>query len=163
MVNSRHSLPTMASQMWSSKTTALSSPARNFLTCTKLALHAQNIIATPPCKQWYDRISRETPKKTMMKCAMDGSNVYQALLNLRNTPRPGILLSPVQLMKSRRTKTSPAAKSLLAPTAIPNTTTIRRQRQIAQATRYNHKARDVPPLQEGDSVRIKPTNLGDKQ
>ena len=106
----------------------------------------------------------KTIKKTMMKCAMDGSNVYQALLNLRNTPRPGILLSPVQLMMSRRTKTIiPTAKSLLAPSTIPDTTSIRRQRQIAQAIRYNRKARDVPPLQEGDTVRIKPTHLGNKQ
>ena len=106
----------------------------------------------------------KTLKKTMMKCALDGSNVYQVLLNLRNTPRLGILLSPVQLMMSRCTKTIiPTAKSLLTLTAIPDTMTIRRQQQIAQTTQYNRKAHDVPPLQEGDTARIKPTNLGDKQ
>lgn len=106
----------------------------------------------------------KTLKKTMMKCANDGTNVHQALLNLRNTPRPGIMLSPAQLLMSRRTKiVIPMAKSLLLPTASPDTTALRRQRQIKQAALHDKHARDVPPLAEGDTVRMKPTTLGQKQ
>ena len=75
----------------------------------------------------------KTLKNTLIKCADDGSNVYQALLNLRNTSRPGIMLSPVQLLMSRRTRTVlPIAKSLLSPTTLPDTQANRRQRQIKQ-------------------------------
>ena len=106
----------------------------------------------------------KTLKRTLLKCAEDGSNVYEALLNLRNTPRSGIGLSPVQLLMSRRTKTIlPMAKSLLKPSAVPDTTTLRRQRQIKQAALHDHKARDVPPLPDDTSVRIRPTELGQKK
>ena len=39
----------------------------------------------------------KTFKKTLLKCANDGTKAYEgyeALLNLRNTPRPGIGLKP---------------------------------------------------------------------
>jgi len=106
----------------------------------------------------------KTLKRTLIKCDQDGTNVYEALLNLRNTPRPAILLSPAQLLMSRRTKTIvPMAKSLLMPSTVPDTTALRRQRQIKQAALHDRKARDVPPLAENTPVRIRPTELGKKQ
>ena len=68
----------------------------------------------------------KTLKRTLMKCAEDRSGVFEALLNLRNMPRQGIGLSLVQLMMSRHTKTIlPMATSLLQPSAVPDTTTLR--------------------------------------
>ena len=106
----------------------------------------------------------KTLKKTLIKCADDGTNVYEAMRNLRNTPRPGIGLSPVQLMMSRRTKTIlPVATSLLKPSTVPDTTALRRQRQIKQAVTHNRKARDLPHIPEGTTVRLRPTQTGQKQ
>ena len=106
----------------------------------------------------------KTLKRTLMKCAEDRSDVYEALLNLRNTPRPGIGLSPVQLMMSQRTKTIlPMAKSLLQPSTVPDTTTLRRQRQIKQAALHDKKARDISPLPDDTPLRIRPTELANKQ
>ena len=38
-----------------------------------------------------------------------------------------------------------------------------RLRRQQQARYYNRGARDLPPLEEGDSVRIKPWKLGKKE
>ena len=103
-------------------------------------------------------------KKTLIKCADDGTNVYEALLNLRNTPRPGIGLSPVQLMMSKRTKTIlQVATSLLKPNTVPDTTALRRQRQVKQTATHDRKARDLPSLPEGATVRFRPIQIGRKQ
>ena len=68
------------------------------------------------------------------------------------------------LMMSHRTKTMlPMAKSLLKPSTATDTTMLRRQRQMRQAAVHDRKAKDVPPLQEGTAVRIRPTQIGQKQ
>ena len=99
-----------------------------------------------------------------MKCAEDRSDIYEALLKLRNMLRPRIGLSPVQLIMSWRTKTIlPMAKSLLQPSAVPDTTTLHQQCQIKQAALHDKKARNVSPLPDDTPVRIRPTELGKKQ
>ena len=40
----------------------------------------------------------ETVKRMMSKCLQDGTDVYEALLELRNTPQQDTGLSPAQLM-----------------------------------------------------------------
>ena len=105
----------------------------------------------------------KTLKRTMIKCADDKTNVHEALLNLRNTPRPGLHLSPAQLLMSRRTRTIiPTSKSLLVPATPPDTKALRRQRQAKQAALYNKKARYLRPLEDGEQVRIQPMIMGTK-
>uniref|UniRef100_A0A671RKY6 Uncharacterized protein n=1 Tax=Sinocyclocheilus anshuiensis TaxID=1608454 RepID=A0A671RKY6_9TELE len=59
-------------------------------------------------------------KHLLEKCARDGSDVYAALLNLRNTPRDG-LPSPAQRLLSRRTRSLiPLVPSQLTPRVESN-------------------------------------------
>ena len=74
------------------------------------------------------------------------------------------MLSPVQLLMSRRTRTVlPIAKSLLSPATLLDTRANRRQRQIKQAALSNRNARNLPPLQNGEMIPVKPTALGQKR
>ena len=72
-----------------------------------------------------------TLKKTLIKCADYDSNVYEALLNLRNTSWPSTGLGPVQLMMNCGTQIIlPMAKLLPKPSTAMDTTRLRRQCQI---------------------------------
>ena len=99
----------------------------------------------------------KTIKTLMKKCSMDGTNVYMALLELRNTPRQDTGLSPNQMMFGRSTRT-------LLPTATNNTTNKKqmrvaenkkksRQKVIKQS--HDRSAKDLPPVKVGQSVFFK--------
>ena len=135
----------------------VSARAKKFLVDSGAACNILPLSKVPPytCLQKTQKVMETCNESTLPT---------EALLNLRNMPRPGIGLSPVQLMMSRRTKTIlPMAKSLLQPSAVPDTTTLRRQCQIKQAALHDKKARDISPLPDDTSVRIRPTELGNKQ
>lgn len=60
-------------------------------------------------------------KSTIKKCSMDNSDVFLALLNLRNTPRSDKLGSPVQRLFGRSTRTIlPTNDESLRPQTIQN-------------------------------------------
>ena len=55
-------------------------------------------------------------KSVLEKCRRDGSDIYMALLNLRNTPRDSKLKSPAQRLMSRHLRSIvPTGKKLLQP------------------------------------------------
>ena len=57
-----------------------------------------------------------TMKQTLKKAQQAGTDIYLALLNLRNTPRDDVLGSPAQRLMARRTKTAlPTDRALLRP------------------------------------------------
>lgn len=101
-------------------------------------------------------------KHMLEKCARDGTDIYAALLNLRNTPRDG-LPSPAQRLFSRRTKALiPMTKAMYVPkveTQIQVALTQARQRGKAH---YDRSAAPLGPLQTGQTVRMQTTRGYDR-
>ena len=103
-------------------------------------------------------------KRLLRDTKLSGEDQYMALLNVRNTPTQGADTSPAQRFLGRRTQTTlPTNSKLLRPklqTAVEN-----KQLQAMkdrQAGYYNRHAHDLPSLDRGDVVRIKPFQLGNK-
>ena len=78
------------------------------------------------------------------------------MLEWRNTPTPGMSWSPVQRLKSRRTRTMlPCTPSLFKPVVIENVSEyIMLKRQNAKKC-YDRRARPLPDLVIGQPVRAK--------
>ena len=108
----------------------------------------------------------KSAKRLLQKTRDSGSDPFIALLDVRNTPSQSIGSSPVQRLMNRRTKTLlPTAASLLKPRGInqDDELTKLRHSQKQQALQYNKTAKDLPTLEEGDVVRMKPFILGEKK
>ena len=90
----------------------------------------------------------------MYKCLQDGTDVYEALFELRNTPQQDTGLSPTQLMFGRLTRTRlPAVTNRPVKkkqSAMAQKSRTRRQQTVRQS--YNRRARDLVPLQTGQPV-----------
>ena len=84
-------------------------------------------------------------KRILRKSLDAGTDPYISILDCRNTPIQGVGASTLQLLMNRRTKTFLLTKN-----------------SNKQALYYNKSARDLPPLQVGDCVRMKPLTLGQK-
>ena len=101
----------------------------------------------------------EAAVKTAKQLLRKSSDIHLALLDHRNTPSQGTSTSPAQRLMSRRTKTLlPTTEALLKP-QVPDVDEQRqllRQQQLKQAQYYNKTARDLPKLEIGDVVRMKP-------
>ena len=94
-------------------------------------------------------------KRLMMKAKKDGSDVYLALLDYRNTPTQGLDTSPVQRLMSRRTKTLlPTTAKLLQPQNRDGQHKKMLANQERQAKYYDRGARTLPDLKPGDTVRM---------
>jgi len=105
--------------------------------------------------------------KRMMRNAKEaGSDPYMALLDIRNTPTYDTGTSPVQKLMLRRTRTLiPTTQELLRPKMVDGKKTRDgiRQGQKRQAKYYDRKAKDLPELEEGDTVRLKPFVKGERE
>ena len=96
-------------------------------------------------------------KRLIIKSHQDGSDMYMALLNHRNTQRDTIIGSPVQRLFGRRTKTKlPTAQSLLKPKILePQTVKAQLEYYRHENKKYFDKgSKELPKLQPGDTVRI---------
>ena len=99
----------------------------------------------------------KTAKKLLIKAKASGQDPYLAILDWRNTPSPSIGSSPVQRLFGRRTKTlSPTAGTLLQPKIMEGTEDKLKERKTKQALFYNKGTKELPELQPGDTVRMKP-------
>lgn len=107
----------------------------------------------------------KTAKNILRKAMESGNDPYLAILAVRNTPTEYMDSSPAQRLMGRRTKTGlPMTAALLKPQQV-NAEGVKKQimtRQQTQAHYYNKKARDLPPLSEGDVVRMRPFTLNKK-
>ena len=105
-------------------------------------------------------------KLMFTKCKASKSDPYLALLELRNTPTQGVGSSPAQRLLNRRTRTLlPTTARLLAPRGeeyLKKDRTRIDEQKAKQTENYNRTARDLPVLEEGDVVRMKPFRLGQK-
>lgn len=101
-------------------------------------------------------------KHLLKKCAHDGSDIYAALLNLRNTPRDG-MPSPAQRLLSRRTRSLiPMVPSQLMPrveTDVQAALFAHRQRGKIS---HDKSARRLSSLEPGQTVRMETTSGFDK-
>ena len=101
-------------------------------------------------------------KRMLRKAKRSGEDQYLALLNIRNTPTQGVDSSPAQRFLGRRTKTTlPTSAELLE---FRNAVTRPEAEQLVklqkrQAKYYNQNIKDLPPLETGDTVRMKPFRL----
>ncbi|MGH0142006.1 UNVERIFIED_CONTAM: hypothetical protein FKN15_074960 [Acipenser sinensis] len=93
--------------------------------------------------------------KTLLKKAkQDGKDPWKAILNWRNTPTEGMKSSPIQRLMSRRTRTLlPTAQQLLKPKVVEDVTERKEIRQQKTKHYYNRQAKDMPELQEGQTIR----------
>ena len=99
----------------------------------------------------------KTAKKLLTKAKASGQDPYLAILDWRNTPSPSIGSSPVQRLFGRRTKTLlPTAGTLLQPKIMEETEDKLKERKTKQALFYNKGTKELPELQPGDTVRMKP-------
>lgn len=101
----------------------------------------------------------QTAKRILKKADADGKDPFEGLLKYRNTPFEDIGLSPVQLLMSRRTRTMlPTHKRLLLPQPVNPDTVVKtlRTRQDKATAYYNQNSKDLPPLEPGAKVRIRP-------
>ena len=103
----------------------------------------------------------KTAKRLMKKARDTNSDPLMAFLDYRNTPLQGIGLSPVQLLMHKRTKTMLPTKLSLLKSVHDSAKPYKfEDKQRKQAFYYNRGAKDLPPLDEGDRVRLKPTSVG---
>ena len=99
----------------------------------------------------------KTVKRLIRKAHEDGRDPWLALLDHRNTPTEGMRSSPAQRLMSRRTRTLlPARETLLKPQLAESVKEERNKIKRKQAFYYNRNAKDLPPLERGDTVRLKP-------
>lgn len=105
----------------------------------------------------------KTAKRLLRKAIDSKSDPYLAFLDYRNTPTQGMESSPSQRLLNRRTRTLlPATKQLLKPRVVYPEVKDLKRRQERQAKYFNQTAKDLVPLEEGDTVRMKPFQLGKK-
>ena len=98
----------------------------------------------------------KTVKHMMYKCLQDGTDVYETLLELRNTLQQDTItgLSPAQLMFGQLTRTRlPAVTNQPVnkkQSAVAQKRHTRRQQTVRQSN--NRRARDLVPLQTRQPV-----------
>ena len=102
--------------------------------------------------------------KSLLRKNKEGDQ-FLALLNYRNTPSQATGTSPVQRFFNRRTRTLlPTSETLLKPKLNLEMEKEKLQwSQRRQKEQYDRHAKDLPPLEEGDAVRMKPFTLGNKK
>ena len=104
-------------------------------------------------------------KKLLKKTTKSGEDQYLALLAHRNIPNEGLHSSPVQRLMNRRTRTLLPTTNRLLQSRICNPQHERermKNSQKKQAYYYNRNAHDLPILDEGETVRMKPFIQGSK-
>lgn len=96
-------------------------------------------------------------KSLCKRAKLDGTDTWLAILHWRNTPTEGLDSSPAQRLMARRLKTSlPVADSLLLPRVVDGVAEkLRWKRRIAKSF-YDTAARDLPELNVGDHIRMRP-------
>jgi predicted Fe-S protein YdhL (DUF1289 family) len=105
----------------------------------------------------------KSAKRLMRKAKESGNDPYLAILAMRNTPTEGMDHSPAQRLLGRCCKTLlPTTATLLRPQNVPMDMVKKqmKDKQQKQTQYYNAGAKDLSPLEEGDTVRMRPFKLG---
>ena len=91
-------------------------------------------------------------KELLQKCHDENSDIYLALLNVRNVPRSN-LGTPAQRLLSRNTRTLIPSK--IAYQSVTNVPKNLRKIRLQKAKCYDKNTRPLPLLQRGDVIRVK--------
>lgn len=121
----------------------------------------EHITSSPLYAQSNGRVENavKTAKNLLKKSTVSGTEYYLSLLNWRNTPTEGMNTSPAQRMFGRRTRTQlPTVEQLLEPRTAATEATRQQilRRKEKQAYYYNQHTKELPPLKEGEVVRVAP-------
>ena len=103
----------------------------------------------------------QTAKKLLKKAYEDKKDPYLAILELRNTPIPGVGLSPTQLLMGRRTRSIIPIKSTLLTPMTYNTKEVQSAltaRQQTQKEYFDRSSKALKPLVPGDTIRMRQGN-----
>ena len=100
----------------------------------------------------------ERSVKTLKEMLEKSDDPYKALLSYRNTPLDGVNLSQAQMLMGRRLRTFiPVTEEMLKfqlyepEEVLPKL----KERQRKQKVHHDRTARELPPLKEGEVVRLK--------
>ena len=99
--------------------------------------------------------------KALLRKNKEGDQ-FLALLNYRNTPSQATGTSPAQRFLNRRTRTLlPTTEKLLIPKVSLELE--KGNLRLNQKKNFDKYAKDLTPLEKGDTVRMKPFTKGDKE
>ena len=97
----------------------------------------------------------QSAKSLLEKCKRDGTDIYMALLEMRNVPRDNHLGSPAQRLFSRRTRTVlPISKKLLVPSPVEKVQQNLKKARGQRKRHYDKSAKPLKPLKPDQTVRI---------
>ena len=121
----------------------------------------RHTTSSPECPQSNGAAERavQTAKRILKKASADNKDPFEGLLKYRNTPFEDTGVSPVQLLMSRRTRTIiPTHRRLLLqqPVDPDRVAKALKLHQDVSKKNYDKQSRDLPPLEPGDKVRIRP-------
>ena len=95
-------------------------------------------------------------KKLMIRADETNTDPFLALLEWRNTPSEQLNKSPAQLILGRRTRTClPICNKKLDTPSSKAASQALVKAKARQAYYYNRNAKERPPLEKGDTVRVK--------
>lgn len=100
----------------------------------------------------------EKTVQTLKAVLEKADDPYKALLSYRNTPLEGVNLSPAQMLMGRRLRTPiPVTENMLKPQLYGPEEVLPKlkERQRKQKMQHDKTAKELPPLKEGEVVRVK--------
>ena len=115
----------------------------------------EHLTSSPNYPQSNGKVENaiKTAKSLMKKARESGQDFYLSLLAWRNTPTEGMGSSPAQRLFSRHTKTSlPTVSRLLEPEPVKQVRDKLYERKEIQAEYFNKGSKELPSLQEGETV-----------
>ncbi len=101
----------------------------------------------------------QTVKNLLKKAQESQRDPYTALLEYINASLDGVKLSPAQLLMGQRLKTKlPTSAKLLRPQLYRNVHKSIKDRQLKQKHYFDCGAKQLPPVADGEKVRVKIRN-----
>ncbi|XP_022810492.1 uncharacterized protein LOC111347518 [Stylophora pistillata] len=125
----------------------------------------EHLASSPHYPQRNGKVENtiKTAKSLLKKSKAARSHIYLALLEWKNTPSEGLQSSPAQRVFGRRTRTLiPTTSQLLKPKIVEEVLDKLFRRKHLQEKYYNIRAKELPPLNSGEAVPVKPTDKSDQ-